>query len=134
MSKDNVKRFALFSAIAAVAGYLAGLLTAPKSGRETRGDIKQAANDNLAKAEKELKKLNDELGQTIDEARVKGDKLSTKARKELSELIDNAKDTKEKTGAVISALRNGQAEDDELRKAVKQANAALKNLRAYMKK
>lgn len=131
---NNLKRFAIGGAIAAAAGYVAGILTAPKSGKETRSDIKQAASDNLAQAEKELKKLNDELGQVIDEARIRGDRLSSKAKNDLSELIDNAKDTKEKVREVISAIHEGDAEDDDLKKAVKQANNALKNLRTFLKK
>lgn len=131
---SNLKRFAIGGAIAASAGYVAGILTAPKSGKETRGDIKQAANDNLAQAEKELKKLHTELGKAIDEARIKGDRLSAKARNDLSEFVDNAKDTKEKVREVISAFHEGEAEDADLKKAVKQADAALNNLRKYLKK
>jgi gas vesicle protein len=131
---SNLRRLAIGSTVAAVAGYLAGILTAPKSGRETRGDIKDAASENLAQAEKELKKLHTELGQVIDEARVKGDRMSAKARNDLAELVDNAKDTKEKVREVISAFHEGEAEDADLQKAVKQANAALKNLRSFLKK
>lgn len=134
MSKNNLKRFAIGGVVAAAAGYLAGVLTAPKSGKETRADVKQAANENLAQAEKELKKLHTELGKVINEARVNGDRMSAKARNDLSELIDNAKDTKEKVREVISAFHEGEAEDADLKKAVKQANAALKNLRAFLKK
>ncbi|MGH7194537.1 MAG: YtxH domain-containing protein [Candidatus Saccharimonadales bacterium] len=136
MSRDgnNFKRFAIGGAVAAAAGYVAGVLTAPKSGKETRSDIKQAANENLAQAEKELKRLNTELGLVIDEARVNGDRLSAKARNDLSELVDNAKDTKEKVREVIGAFHEGEAEDADLKKAVKQANAAIKNLRTFLKK
>lgn len=133
-SNNNFKRFAVGGVIAAAAGYVAGVLTAPKSGKETRSDIKQAANENLAQAEKELKRLHTELGLVIDEARVNGDRMSAKARNDLSELIDNAKDTKEKVREVISAFHEGEAEDADLKKAVKQANAALKNLRTFLKK
>jgi len=125
---------AIGSTIAAIAGYVAGLLTAPKSGKETRGDIKQTASENMAEAEKELKKLHTELGKVIDEARVNGDKMSAKAKNNLADLVDQAKDTKEKTREVISAFHEGEAEDEDLKKAVKQANASLSNLRKYLKK
>lgn len=131
---SNIKRLAIGSAIAAVAGYVAGILTAPQSGRETRADIKDTASENLAQAEKELKKLHTELGEVIDEARVKGDRMSAKARNDLADLVDNAKDTKEKVREVISAFHEGEAEDADLKKAVKQAHASIKNLRAYLKK
>lgn len=131
---SNFKKLAIGGAVAAAAGYLAGILTAPKSGRETRADVKKAADENLAQAEKELKKLHTELGQVIDEARVNGDRMSAKARNDLSDLVDNAKDTKEKVREVISAFHEGEAEDADLKKAVKQANAALKNLRNFLNK
>jgi gas vesicle protein len=130
----SFKILAVGSAIAAGAGYIAGILTAPKSGKETRSDVKQAASENIAQAEKELKKLHTELGKVIDEARIRGDLLSAKARNDLSELVDNAKDTKEKVREIISAVHEGEAEDADLKKAVKQANSALKNLREFLKK
>lgn len=134
MSKGNLKRFAIGSAVAAAAGYVAGILTAPKSGKETRADVVKTANENIAHAEKELKRLHTELGKVIDEARVNGDRLSAKARNELAELVDNAKDTKEKVREVISAIHEGDAEDADLKKAVKQADASIKHLRKYLKK
>jgi gas vesicle protein len=42
--KSNFKRVAIGSGIAAAAGFVAGVLTAPKSGKETRADIKTATN------------------------------------------------------------------------------------------
>lgn len=131
---NSFKRFAVGGVLAAAAGYVAGLLTAPKSGKETRGDIKQTANESIAQAEKELKKLHTELGKVIDEARINGDRLSAKARNELSVLIDNAKDTKEKLREVISAVHEGDAEDVDLKKAVKQADTSIKHLRKFLKK
>jgi gas vesicle protein len=131
---NNFKRLAIGSTIAAAAGYIAGLLTAPKSGKETRGDIKKATNESIAQAEKELKKLHTELGKVIDEARIKGDKMGAKAKNDLADLIDQAKDTKEKVREVISAVHEGDAEDIDLKKAVKQANAALEHLREFLKK
>ncbi|HVX57156.1 MAG TPA: YtxH domain-containing protein, partial [Candidatus Saccharimonadales bacterium] len=77
---NNLKRLAIGGTIAAAAGYLAGILTAPKSGKETRADIKETASDSVAQAEKELKKLHTELGKVIDEARINGDKFSAKAK------------------------------------------------------
>lgn len=131
---SSFKRFAIGSAVAAAAGYVAGILTAPKSGKETRADVRQTANENIAQAEKELKRLHTELGKVIDEARVNGDKFSAKARNEMAELVDNAKDTKEKVREVISAIHEGDAEDADLKKAVKQADTAIKHLRKFLKK
>jgi len=130
----NFRKLAFGSGLAAVAGYLAGILTAPKSGKETRQDIKDTAERGRVEGEKELKRLHTELDKTIKEARVNSGKLGAKAQQELKELVAKAKDTKEKTRQVISAVHEGDAKDEDLKKAVKQANHALKNLRAFLKK
>ncbi|HSX46020.1 MAG TPA: YtxH domain-containing protein [Candidatus Saccharimonadia bacterium] len=132
--KQTVKKIALFSTLAAVAGYLAGLLTAPQSGKETRKDIKKTADKGFAEAEKDLKKLNDELGKVITQAKGSGEKLGVKAQKELDSLVEKAKDTKEKAREMISAIHEGDAQDKDLDKAIKDANTALKHLSDYLKK
>jgi gas vesicle protein len=55
---DVIKKVAIGSAIAAGVGYLTGILTAPKSGKATRQDIKKATAKKAKEAEKELKKIN----------------------------------------------------------------------------
>jgi gas vesicle protein len=133
--RDNtVKKVAIGGAIAGLLGYLAGLLTAPKSGKDTRQDIKDNANKGLAEAEKELKKLHTQLDVAITQAKEQKGKLGARAQKELNELIDKAKDSKEKAREVLSAVHEGEAEDKDLAKAVKQANNALANLKKYLKK
>lgn len=132
--RNNFKRLAIGSTIAATAGYLAGLLTAPKSGKQTRADIRVAAEKSRIEAEKDLKRLHTELDKVIIDAKVGGDKLGVKAQKELNELVAKAKDTKEKVREVLSAIHEGDAEDQDLQKAVKNANLAVKNLRKYLKK
>lgn len=128
------KQLALGSVVAAVAGYLAGVLTAPKSGRETRQDIKDATDRERAQAEKELKRVHTELDRKIKEARAGSSKLSVKAQEELNETVERAKNAKEKAREVLSAIHEGDAEDKDLSKAVKNAETALKHLRKYLKK
>jgi gas vesicle protein len=132
--RQNLKRLAIGGTVAAAAGYVAGVLTAPKSGKDTRADIKVAAENGRAEAEKDLKRLHTELDKVIKEAKTGGDKLGAKAQKELSELTEKAKDTKEKVREVISAIHEGDADDKDLKRAVKNANTALTSLRAYLKK
>jgi gas vesicle protein len=132
--KKNMKRLAVGSSVAAAAGYLAGLLTAPKSGKETRQDIKNTANKGVAEAEKELKKLHVDLDKVIKDAKVAGGKAGTKAKQELNDLVAKAKDSKDKGGEVLKAIRKGEAQDQDLAKAVKQGKNALNNLRTYLKK
>lgn len=132
--RQNLKRIAIGSTVAAAAGYVAGILTAPKSGKQTRKDIKAATERSRIEAEKDLKRLHTELDKVIKDAKSGSGKLGTKAQKELNELIDKAKDTKEKAREVLSAIHEGDAEDQDLKRAVKNANSALDHLRDYLKK
>jgi gas vesicle protein len=88
---NTLKRVAVGSAIAATAGYLVGLLTAPKSGKQTRSDIKDFTAKNIREAEIDLKKLHTELGKLINESKKRGDKLGSRGKKELDKLVEKAK-------------------------------------------
>lgn len=133
--KKSLKRLAIGSSVAAVAGYLAGILTAPKSGQQTREDLKTAATEGASKAEKDLKKLHTDLTTAIDETKKSGEKLSKKAQSELDDLLEKAKDTKEKARELISVIHEGGAADDkDLKKAIKNANDAIDQIRTYLKK
>lgn len=128
------KKLIIGSGIAAGAGYLAGILTAPKSGKETREDIKDAAEKGRRDAEKELKKLHTDLNDVIGEAKKKGSAAGRKGKEELKIALEKAQDTKEKVREVLSAFHEGDAEDEDLRRAVKSANASIQNLKKYLKK
>ena len=130
----KAKKVAVGAALAGAAGYLAGLLTAPKSGRETREDLKNASMKGMTEAEKQLKTLHTDLAKTVDQAKDKGTKVSGKAKKELTDLVDKAKDTKEKVREVLSAVHEGDATDKDLKKAVADAKHALAHLKEYLKK
>ena len=132
--RENLKRLAIGGTIAAAAGYVAGVLTAPKSGKQTRDDIRSAAERSRIEAEKDLKRLHTELDKVIKDARGQSGKLGKKAQQELNELITKAKDTKEKAREVLSAIHEGDAEDQDLKRAVKNASSALEHLRDYLKK
>ncbi|HVS78765.1 MAG TPA: YtxH domain-containing protein [Candidatus Saccharimonadales bacterium] len=127
------RKIAIGSAIAGVAGYFAGILTAPKSGKETRGDIADKAGDLKGGAEDELNDLNDELKEMIKSAKNRTVKLSSTARAEFNEAVIKAKDVQNKTGEVLKAVKNGEASDPDLNKAVKQSRQAVKNLGKYLK-
>jgi gas vesicle protein len=133
--KKNVfKSVAIGSAVAAGAGYVAGILTAPKSGKQTRKDIKDRADKSRADAEKELKKLHTDLDKVIKDAKSAGGKAGSRAQKEFNDITTRAKDAKEKAREVLSAIHEGDAEDKDLKKAVKDASAALGHLKDYLKK
>ena len=138
MSKqDNngtAKKIAIGAALSAVAGYVAGILTAPKSGKETRQDIKEKAVETYAAAEKELKKLHTELGDMLAEAGDKFGELRGKGKKSLDEAVSKGQKAKDKAREVLSSLHDGEAEDKDLKKAIAEATKAVENLRNYLKK
>jgi gas vesicle protein len=129
-----VKRLAVAAGLAAAVGYVAGLLTAPKSGKETREDLKNAAKTGLDQAERQLKNISMELADLVEEGKQRGADMSDKARKQLDELVAQARAAREKAREVVAAVHQGDAEDDDLRIAVNQANSALGHLRDYLKK
>lgn len=134
MMKSSTKKFALGTIIAAAAGYVAGILTAPKSGKETRADIKQAAQKTLAEAEKRLKSLHTELASLLKQARETASNLKGKARDEIEKAMIAAAGAKEKARELLSAAHEGAAEDKDLQKAIQEANKAVEHLKTYLKK
>lgn len=128
------KRWAMGALIAAVAGYVAGVLTAPKSGRETRADIRSAAENGMLEAEKQLKKLHTQMAGQIRDAKVQVETLKGAAKKELSIAIDKATVAKEKARVMLSALHEGDAQDKDLQKALKEGHKALEHLKNYLAK
>jgi gas vesicle protein len=130
----TLKNLAIGTVIAGAAGYVAGILTAPKSGKETRNDIADVTQRGVTEAEKDLKKLHTELGSLLDEAKDKSGDIGDKTQKDLAELLSKAKDTKEKAREMLSAIHEGGAEDKDLRKAIADANKAVDHIKDYLKK
>lgn len=128
------KRWAVGALLAALVGYIAGILTAPKSGRETREDIRRAAQNGMVEAEKKLKKLHTQMATLINEAKEQIESLSGTAKKDLQAAIDKAAVAKEKAREMLSALHEGDAQDDELKKAIKEADKALERLMNQLRK
>lgn len=134
MAKDSMKKFAIGALVAAAAGYVAGLLTAPKSGKETREDIKNTAKATVSAAEKELKVLHTELSKLMDEARGRAGELKGTAQEGLDKAMAAAKVAKEKARELLSAVHEGDADDKDLKKAIDEANRAVTHLKTYLKK
>jgi gas vesicle protein len=127
------RKIAIGSAIAGLTGYLAGLLTAPKSGDQTRKDILRKAEDIKLDTEGQLNELNDELKDMIKQTKVKTIALSSSARAEFNEAVVKAKDAQNKSTQVLKAAKAGEAADPDLNKAVKQARLAIRNLGKFLK-
>lgn len=132
--KNGTKKMAIGAMIAAAAGYVAGILTAPKSGKETRKDIHQAAAKAKITAEHKLKELHSELSGLLDQAIANAQKVKAGAQKEWASAIANAQIAKEKVRQMLSALHEGDADDDDLKKAIDEANKAIKHIKSFATK
>lgn len=132
MAKNTNGKWAIGAVFAGIAGFLAGILTAPKSGKETRSDIKHAAIKAKTEAEKTLKNLHSDLNKTIADVRAKSDELSGKAKTEFDEIVEKAKMAKEKVRDVLSTMHDGNPDDPDLKKALKDGQDALKSLGKFV--
>jgi gas vesicle protein len=132
--KKSSKRFAIGTMLAAATGYLAGILTAPKSGRETREDIKDTTVKSINAAEKELKKLHTQLADLLAQAKDRASKVTGKAREDLDAAVGAAKQAKEKARDILTAIHEGDAEDKDLQKAVTDAETAINHLKTFLTK
>jgi len=127
-------KIVLGTAIAAAAGYVAGILTAPKSGKETRQDIKDKAVETYAVAEKQLKKLHTELGQLIAQITEKAKDLREKGGNKFDDILSQSHKAKDKAREMLTSLHEGEAEDEDLKKAIAEATKAISNLRTFLEK
>lgn len=128
------KRFAVGTLVAGAAGYIAGLLTAPKSGRATREDLKTAADSTISKTERELKKLHTELNDLLAESKKRGSKVQGKAKAEYDDVTEMAAKAKQKARELLSAIHEGDADNKDLQRAMTEASRAVKHLKAFLKK
>ncbi|MDB5182022.1 MAG: YtxH protein [Candidatus Saccharibacteria bacterium] len=128
------KRLALGTVIAGAAGYVAGLLTAPKSGRATRKDIKDAADNTITETERQFKKLHTELNELLNETKKQSKTAQGKAKTELDDLTAKAVTAKEKAREILSAIHEGDTENKELQRAMNDATKAVKHLKTFLKK
>lgn len=127
-------RFAVAAVIAAAAGYVAGVLTAPKSGKETRKDIKDAANKKITELEKQLKQKHTELNNLLRDASERINKVKGSAKEDLEQLTTKATQAKDKVRIALSSVCDGGSSDKDLQKAIDDAQKAIDHLRTYMKK
>jgi len=134
MGNKTAKKVLIASAIGLAAGYVAGILTAPKSGKDTRQDIKEAGGKAWRATEIKLKQLYRDMGDLIDQANQRVKKLTGRSKQKLTDLVDDTKEAQYKVKEVLSAIHDGDADDPELDAAVKTANEAKRHLAKYLKK
>lgn len=127
-------RFAVVTAVAAGLGYVAGILTAPKSGKETRKDIKDKAAETKEELTKKLDEVSNELGDAIAKGKTRVKNLEAGAKAEMEKAVNAAVLAKDKAKDMVAAVKRGEAEDKDLKKAVKDVHSAIDNLKKYIQK
>jgi len=133
MAKDTGKKIAVGALLAGAAGYVTGILTAPKSGKETREEIAEKTDALKTESEIRLELARIELDEIIKSTKDRAASLPGKAREEFNESVVRAKDAKNKTVYLLKAAKAGEAEDPNVDKAIRQAKQAGKNLKKFLK-
>jgi len=126
----NKKRILGVSAVVLGAGYLVGLLTAPRSGLRTRKRIKKTADNSVADIERQLKSLYKQSQEQIDKFNKQNPQLSTK----LKQTKDTAIASQNKIKDLLSAIHGNDSVDEDLSSAINDAKQALKHLGKYITK
>lgn len=129
---NRTSKIAIGAVIAAGVGYIAGILTAPKSGKETRKDIADAAIKVKSETERRLKQIYSELDDAIAEAKRRAAPVAASAKQELEKLLERASKAKDKVREVLSAIHEGETDNQELDKVVKDVDVTLNDLKAYL--
>lgn len=118
-------KVALGTAAGLLAGIAAGVLFAPKSGKETRADIKKAAD-------KVAKMVHDEADELLAKAKKAQANLSAKAKDELSKIVDRVKSARTRVKSVAGEVAD-KKNDKDLQAALKEAQDAFDHLKKFLK-
>ena len=105
MSNNSAESFMKGLLLGTVAGVVAGILLAPKSGAETREDIKKLAEDLRDKAEDAYAKARREVERKIEQIKKAGGKIDeTKYKALVTEVVDEFKRDAEVTSSAAQRL------------------------------
>jgi gas vesicle protein len=130
----NTKAVAILALVAFGAGVATGLLTAPKSGKETREDLKKASGKLKEELDKRYREVQGSLSDTIDQAMSQVGEFRGSAQEKLEMLIDQAKQAEYKVKDVYRGLKHGDADDKNLDKAIDEADKAKNHLFKFLNK
>lgn len=129
---SNTKNAFIGVALGLLVGYAAGVLSAPKSGKETRQDIADAGAKFLNQAGDTIDNLQDQLNDLINLAKDQVSTLSDRSKEELERLVHSAKDAGDKANSIYSAVKEGKADDPELKKAIDNFKKAKNHLATFL--
>jgi gas vesicle protein len=133
-SSNAFRKIAVGAAVAGAAGYIAGVLSAPKEGKKTRKELKKTAELSVTEVEKQLKQLHSELGDMVGQAKDGSGDISDKMQKKFGGAVANAHSAKDKLREILSSVHEGQANDKDLQKALQDARRTLEHLKHFIKK
>lgn len=80
MTKHSGSKFAVGAFFGAIFGAIAGLLFAPRSGKETRADLKQRAETTRGTASERAEEIKQKAKEATDEAREQADELKERVK------------------------------------------------------
>jgi gas vesicle protein len=109
--------------IGAVAGALAGVLLAPKSGKETQDDIKRKVKGTYEDIQRRLEQMSSEVAGRVDNLKEAAKDLKGEAREESQELISRAEVLKQDLHISATNLAKSGAQTKDV--AVKQVKQLL---------
>ena len=112
--KKNSRNIVFGAVFIGAASYLAGILTAPKKGSETREDIRHASVNAKISLEKSLKKLYADSSRQIERALNVNHELTKQTKRELDLLIASVKHATEKIKIYLTSIRDGDIEEEEI--------------------
>lgn len=131
MAKNNEdhsgRKFMLGAVLGAAAGAIAALLTAPKSGKETREDIKNKATELSQDALRQLRKLEGELSKKISDVKKLAQRLEGEAKKEVEALVDRAEKLKDHALKMIEDFKSDARKKAD-KKFVEEIETAIREL------
>lgn len=104
-------KLAIGAAVAAVAGFVTGVLLAPKSGKETRQEIKDGADKAKKKASAEVEHLKKEVSDKASKAKAaateKVEEVKSKAEKVAKDVSKKADDVKSRLEKAVEGAQDG---------------------------
>ena len=93
-------KFALGAVFGAVTGLVAGILTAPKSGKETRAELKSKTCEVKDVVTKKAEDVADDAGEIVEN-------VKDKAQKTVDEIKVGAVDLKKRTDRAVEGAKKG---------------------------
>ena len=130
--KNKTKKWALGGILLASTSYLAGVLTAPKSGKSTRSIIKIKTYNTKMTTEKQLKIYYSQLNELIESGAAQINTIKLASDKDLNDLLSKAVVTKNLVRKVLNDLHDRGADNENLQNAGAEAKKSIQYLKKYI--